>query len=111
MKQPGFDKLFAAASKRLQETEELELIRTLAKLPRYLDLVLETNKPSYLANFLIDITKQFNAFYRAQKVLVEDTELAQARLALILATQRTLLKGLRFWVCALRNGCNYLCQF
>ncbi len=94
VKQPGFDKLFAAASKRLQETEELELIRTLAKLPRYLDLVLETNKPSYLANFLIDITKQFNAFYRAQKVLVEDTELAQARLALILATQRTLLKGL-----------------
>ena len=94
VKQPGFDKIFTAATKRLQEKEELELIRTLAKLPRYLDLVLETMKPSYLANFLIDITKQFNAFYRAQKVLVEDAELAQARLALVLATQRTLLKGL-----------------
>ncbi len=90
----GAEALWKAAQSRLQEPEELDLIRTLARLPLILDHVLETYRPSALAGFLIDITKQFNAFYRAHKVLVEDTELARARLALVLATQRTLQKGL-----------------
>lgn len=92
--QPAFATLAAAAQSKLAATEELDLIRTLARLPNVLDQVVETNRPSTLATYLIDITKAFNQFYRAHKVLVEDQELARARLALVLATQRTLLKGL-----------------
>ena len=77
-----------------KEVEELELIRMLARLPLVLDQVVESHRPSTLATYVIDVTKVFNSFYRAHKVLVEDTELARARLALVLATQRTLLKSL-----------------
>lgn len=92
--QPAFAKLATAAQSKLSETEELDLIRTLAKLPNVLDQVVDSNRPSTLATYLIDITKAFNQFYRAHKVLVDEQELARARLALVLATQRTLLKGL-----------------
>lgn len=92
--QPGFEKLAESAAARLKELEELDLIRVLARLPIALDFALDDYRPSALATYLIDVTKAFNQFYRAQKVLVEDTELAQARLSLVLATQRTLLKGL-----------------
>lgn len=92
--QPGFEHLWQAAQTKLEKREELDLVRLLARLPLVLDQVLESYKPSILATYLIDITKGFNAFYRAHKVLVDDVELARARLALVLATQRTLLKGL-----------------
>ncbi len=88
--------LHTAALTKLNETEELELIRVLAKLPFILDLVLKDYRPSILSNYLIDITKAFNVFYRNHKVLVEDTEVAKARLSLVLATQRVLNKGLYF---------------
>jgi arginyl-tRNA synthetase len=80
-------------SKIFQELEELNLIRTLAKLPLVLDQVLENYKPSILANFLIDVTKSFNTFYRAHKVLVDDKEIAFSRLCLVLATKNVLYQG------------------
>jgi arginyl-tRNA synthetase len=90
----GLDGLYASAQSRLKEVEEIDLIRMLARLPLILDSVLADHRPSLLATYLIDITKSFNTFYRAHKVLVDDQELARARLALVVATQRTLLKGL-----------------
>lgn len=93
-KQAGFEMLWKCAASKLVEEEELQLIRTLARLPQILDIVLDQAKPSSLASFLIDVTKVFNQFYRAHKVLVEDADLAKARLALVVATQRTLNKGL-----------------
>lgn len=92
--QTGFEALLKAALAKLKETEELDLIRILARFPLVLDQVLDGYRPSVLATYLIDITKAFNTFYRARKVLVDDAKLARARLALVLATQRTLLKGL-----------------
>lgn len=92
--QPAFHTLSTAAQAKLKESEELDLIRMLARLPLVLDQVVESNRPSTLATYIIDVTKVFNVFYRAHKVLVDDSELAKARLALVLATQRTLLKGL-----------------
>jgi arginyl-tRNA synthetase len=91
--QPGFETLAKSARAKLTTNEELDLIRILGRLPIALDQVLDTYRPSVLATYLIDVTKIFNAFYRAHKVLVDDAELARARLALVLATQRTLLKG------------------
>ncbi len=92
--QKGFASLFETAKKNLSEPEELDLIRTLMKLPGVLDTTLEHYKPSHLAGYMIDITKQFNQFYRAHKVLSENQDLTKARLALVLATQRVLLKSL-----------------
>lgn len=92
--QSGFGAMAKSAALKLESEEELQLIRTLARLPLILDIVLDQAKPSSLASFLIDVTKVFNQFYRAHKVLVEDAEVARARLALVLATQRTLNKGL-----------------
>ncbi len=86
--------LKSAPTHLLTTAEELNLIRMMARLPLVLDLLIEHHKPHVLGNFLIDLTKSFNVFYRAHKVLVEDTELARARLHLVDTTQRVLQFGL-----------------
>jgi arginyl-tRNA synthetase len=95
LRQPGFDVLAQRAMERLSEPEELGLLRTCARLPIVLDQVLDQSKPNLLANYLIDVTKAFNLFYRSHKVLCDDDALSKARLALVLIAQRTLLKGLQ----------------
>lgn len=94
-KKKAIDELLLNASS-LTQKEELHLLRILGRLPLVLELVIATAKPHHLANYLIDVTKHFNAFYRAHKVLTDNASLTQARLSLVLATQQTLLQGLRF---------------
>ncbi len=88
------DNLLKASLLKLEAKEEIHLLKKLARFPLVLDSVLEHSKPSLLAHFLIDITKAFNLFYRTHKVLTDDSLTTQARLALVLATQKTLKKGL-----------------
>lgn len=92
---PGaFKRLAADAKEKLRESEELDLVRVLARLPLVLDRVLDEYRPSLLAEYLIDVTRVFNVFYAAHKVLGNEETVTRARLALVLATQRVLLRGL-----------------
>lgn len=85
------DKILA----RLGKPEEQVLIKTLGQLPTHLDRTLAFAKASQLANFLIDVTKAFGAFYRECKVLDDaDLELTQARLLLVESTRLILARGL-----------------
>ncbi|MCM2323640.1 MAG: arginine--tRNA ligase [Oligoflexia bacterium] len=79
---------------RLQKPEELALVKTLGMLPLHLERTLSFAKASQLANYLIDVTQAFGAFYRECKVLGEEPELTQARLMLVEATRRILARGL-----------------
>ncbi|MCM2279495.1 MAG: arginine--tRNA ligase [Oligoflexia bacterium] len=79
---------------RLTKPEELALVKTLGMLPLHLERTLQFAKASQLANYLIDVTKAFGAFYRECKVLGEEPELTRARLMLVEATRRVLATGL-----------------
>jgi arginyl-tRNA synthetase len=76
-------------------TEEIFLMKSLGRYPSALERTLEQRKPSQLATYLIDLAKDFGLFYRECKVSNPDQpQLTEARLALVLATQKVLSKGL-----------------
>jgi arginyl-tRNA synthetase len=75
--------------------EELMLVKTLGEFPMHLERTLKFAKASQLANFLIDLTKAFGAFYRECHVLGVEKELTEARLMLVESTRRVLAQGLK----------------
>jgi arginyl-tRNA synthetase len=82
-------------SKLCTSQEEIFLMKSLGRFPSALERTLEQRKPSQLATYLIDLAKDFGLFYRECKVSNPDQpQLTEARLALVLATQKVLSKGL-----------------
>ncbi|MBU6154536.1 MAG: arginine--tRNA ligase [Bdellovibrionales bacterium] len=89
----------SADTKELMETlvkpEESALIGTLARFSEALERTLDQRKPSQLASYLIDVTKDFGHFYRECKVMnPENPALTRARLALVEASRNVLSLGL-----------------
>ncbi len=80
--------------KKLTEDAEVQLVKHLSWFSHQLDRVVEQNKPSILATYLLDLTKKFNAFYKDHKVIVDDPDLRTARLALVEQTREILESGL-----------------
>jgi arginyl-tRNA synthetase len=82
-------------AKLCNSREEIFLMKSLGRFPSALERTLEQRKPSQLATYLIDLAKDFGLFYRECKVSNPDQpELTESRLALVLATQKVLSKGL-----------------
>jgi len=80
---------------QFKTNEELMLVKTLGEFPMHLERTLKFAKASQLANFLIDLTKAFSAFYRECHVLGVEKELTEARLMLVESTRRVLAQGLK----------------
>jgi arginyl-tRNA synthetase len=51
-------------------------------------------EPQQIANYLRDLAGEFHAYYNAHKVLVDDDELRNARLALTTAVGQVIANGL-----------------
>jgi arginyl-tRNA synthetase len=69
----------------------------LARLSDYPDMLAEAAHdlaPHQIAFYLKDLAADFHAFYNAERVLVDDAALRDARLALLLATRQVLRNGL-----------------
>ncbi len=89
----------SADAKELVETlvkpEESALIGTLARFSEALERTLDQRKPSQLASYLIDVTKDFGHFYRECKVMnPENPVLTRSRLSLVDAARNVLSLGL-----------------
>lgn len=87
-----------SALKHLGKPEEIALVKMLGQFPIHLERTLAHAKASQLANYLIDVTKAFGAFYRECRVLghtgPDAAELTRARLMLVESTRRILAQGL-----------------
>ncbi|MBU6155212.1 MAG: arginine--tRNA ligase [Bdellovibrionales bacterium] len=84
-----------ALLRNIKTPEETRLMGTIARFSEALDRTLDQRKPSQLATYLIDLTKDFGHFYRECKVVnPDDPELTLARLSLVLATKTVLGLGL-----------------
>jgi arginyl-tRNA synthetase len=80
---------------QLNHPRELELMAHLSLFNWSMVKSLESYKTSGICNYLYDLAKLFNSFYHDCPIgKVEQEELKQARLALSVATQKTLQKGL-----------------
>jgi arginyl-tRNA synthetase len=74
---------------------ELALLGRLARYPQVLRDAAEELAPHQIAFYLKDLAADFHAFYNAERVLVDDLALRDARLALLLATRQVLRNALR----------------
>ncbi len=78
----------------LAGAREQALLNRLAEFPQTLHDAAEELAPHQLAFYLKDLAADFHAFYNADRVLVDDAALRDARLALLLATRQVLRNGL-----------------
>jgi arginyl-tRNA synthetase len=78
----------------LTEKHELALLRQLARFPEMLAVAAEQRAPHTLAFYLRDLADALHGYYNAHKVLIDDTAVRDARLALLAATRSVLASGL-----------------
>ena len=79
---------------RLVEDQEKAVMNRLARFPEVVDHAAASREPQQIAQYLLDLAAEFHSCYNAVKVMVDDDELRNARLALGLATRQVLRNGL-----------------
>ena len=78
----------------LQSAREQSLMNRLADYPAVIADAAGEAAPHQLASYLKELAADFHAYYNAERVLVEEDDTRNARLALLLATRQVLLNGL-----------------
>ena len=73
---------------------ESDLLRAIADFPEVLRAAARELSPHLVCVYLSDLAAKLHSYYNAEKFLVEDENVKQARLALILATRQVLKNGL-----------------
>lgn len=79
----------------LQNDEAIAVIKTLQLFEERIVLAMNKLEPSIITRYLIDLAQDFNRFYHACHILVEDSELCKARLAVVQCVNITLKNGLK----------------
>ena len=79
----------------LNNKPALALMARLSEFPETLTLAAKDFAPHTLCFYLKDLAGDFHAFYNAERILVEDPKVRNARLVLLLATRQVLRNGLR----------------
>jgi len=79
---------------RLVESHETALMSTLSRFPEIIELAANNRAPQHLVHYLRDLANEFHAYYNAHQFIVDDTDLRNARLALISATRIVISNGL-----------------
>lgn len=74
---------------RLKEPDELDLVRTIASLPRTVTYVARSSHVQTLAAYAHELADRFNRFYHAVPVLKAEAE-RSSRIALVAATRQAL---------------------
>ena len=79
---------------RLIEDAERSLVVALSRYPEMVQLASQNRAPQHLVHYLRDTAAAFHASYNSHRVLVDDTALRDARIALAVATQQVVRNGL-----------------
>ncbi len=83
-----------AAGARLVETEEIQLIKAMERYPDVMRSSAEALAPHRVTYFLMNLASLFHSYYNKHRVLIDDRELADARLCLVQAVQTVIRNGL-----------------
>ncbi len=79
---------------RLEEVQEGELLKQLARFPEVVTRAADSAEPQQIATYLRDLAGDFHAYYNAHKVIVDDEELRAARMALSEGVRQVIANGL-----------------
>lgn len=77
----------------LTAPEERDLLNWLARYPEMLINAALYYEPHLLTNYLRDLAAHFHSYYNSHQFLVDETNLRNARLALVAATKQVLANG------------------
>ncbi|MCX7961974.1 MAG: arginine--tRNA ligase [Burkholderiales bacterium] len=88
-------RLAAAPLAPLALAREAVLARELAAFPEVLAQAAAECAPHAVAFYLRNLASEFHSYYNAERILVEERALREARLALAAAVRQTLANGLR----------------
>ena len=80
---------------RLTAPHEQDLLRTLARWPEVVALAARERAPHHLPHFLREVANGLHTYYNAEKFIVDDAALRDARLALVAATRVVIQNGLK----------------
>lgn len=77
----------------LQDVEAQNILKLIYNFEEILKQVTDKNEPSILSRYLIDVAKAYSVFYNANKIIVEQDDVKNARLFLTYATGKVLQIG------------------
>jgi arginyl-tRNA synthetase len=79
----------------LNTEAELDLLRKMGELPEEIAVAAEQYAPHRLIRYVYELASQFHSYYKAERVITDDAQQTQARLALLGALRTTLANVLR----------------
>ena len=88
------NELLAANLDTLTHPHEATLVAKLSQFPEVIESAAADLSPHLIAFYLRELAADFHAYYNAERVLVEDESLQNARLALIMAVRQVIQNGL-----------------
>jgi arginyl-tRNA synthetase len=80
---------------KLSSEAEFGLLRKMGELPEEIAVAAEQYAPHRLIRYVYELASQFHSYYKAERVITDDAEQTQARLALLAALRITLANVLR----------------
>jgi arginyl-tRNA synthetase len=78
----------------LTQSEEVELMKALARYPETIENSAKLMEPHRITFFLMNLASLFHAYYNKHRVLTDDPVLSHGRLYLITAVQKVIRNGL-----------------
>jgi len=89
-----------ASVELLTNEHEQQLIRGLLEFPEIIQSAAEKRSPHLLAHFTHELARKLHSYYNAERILVDDENLRNARMALLTATAQVLRNALRIMGCS-----------
>ncbi|MDO5037657.1 MAG: arginine--tRNA ligase [Tissierellia bacterium] len=90
----GFSKEDPIKTDLLGEKEEIDLLRSLYGFSQTVIDAHEKYEPYFITRYIVELAKNFNKYYNATQILVEDQDLRRARLGLCYGVKVVLKTGL-----------------
>ena len=78
----------------LTEERERALTSLLSRYPDIVDAAAHSREPHQLASYLRDLANEFHVYYNTHKIITDDADLRNARLALAVAVKTVISNGL-----------------
>lgn len=78
----------------LKSPHEQAVLTALTRYPELIEQAATNRAPHAVVHYLRDLANAFHTYYNAEKVLVEDSRLRNARLALVVGVQQVIRNGL-----------------
>ncbi len=79
----------------LQEPEEIDLMKSLARFPETIEGAARSLEPHHITLYLQDLASAFHLFYQRHRVVTQERELSLARLFLVQVSLTVLKNGLK----------------